>query len=59
MSREGGPFPARPAHGHDALRRIENAMDYGLIPVETEAACPQDALTISRLLGLPEEILKG
>ena len=46
-----------PGIGLDALRRIENTMDYGLIPVETEAACPQDALTICRMLGLPEEIL--
>ena len=46
-----------PLNGADGLRKIENAMDYGLIEVETEAACPQDALTISRLLGLPEEIL--
>ncbi|MBO4873356.1 MAG: hypothetical protein J5496_08075 [Lachnospiraceae bacterium] len=54
---ENQGYGSFPAHGLDALRRIENAMDYGLIPVETEAACPQDALTISRLLGLPEEIL--
>ncbi len=54
---EETPEEAAPENSLDALRRIENAMDYGLIPVETEAACPQDALTICRMLGLPEEIL--
>ena len=51
------PEEAAPENSLDALRRIENAMDYGLIPVETEAACPQDAPTICRMLGLPEKIL--
>lgn len=54
---EETPEEAAPGNSLDALRQIENAMDYGLIPVETEAACPQDALTICRLLGLPQEIL--
>ena len=47
-----------PAGGEDALRNIENAMDYGLIPVGPEAPCPRDALRICRVLGLPEEIMK-
>ena len=41
----------------DRLRAIETAMDYGLIPVERGAECPQDALRICRLLGLEPEIL--
>ena len=45
--------------GTDGLRRIENAMDYGLIPVEPGTACPRDALRICRMLGLNEEILKN
>ena len=43
--------------GQDALRRIENAMDYGLIPVDREAECPRDALKICGLLGMDPEIL--
>ncbi len=50
--------PSAPAQGKDGLRRIENAMDYGLIPVEPGTECPRDAIAICRLLGLPEEILK-
>jgi len=42
----------------DGLRRIENAMDYGLIPVASEAACPRDALRICRILGMKPEILE-
>ncbi|MBQ6294203.1 MAG: hypothetical protein IJK77_10165 [Lachnospiraceae bacterium] len=44
--------------GTDRLRLIEQAMDYGLIEVEPGTKCPRDAIAISRLLGLPEEILK-
>ena len=44
--------------GTDRLRMIEQAMDYGLIEVEPGTKCPRDAIAISRLLGLPEEILK-
>ncbi|MBQ4425298.1 MAG: hypothetical protein II882_06145 [Lachnospiraceae bacterium] len=43
----------------DRLRRIEQAMDYGLIPVENEADCPRDALRICEMLGMEEEILKA
>ena len=43
--------------GTDRLRAIENAMDYGLIPVEREAECPRDALRICRLLGLESAVL--
>ena len=43
--------------GRDGLRRIENAMDYGLIEVRPGTECPRDAVAICRLLGLPEEIL--
>ena len=42
----------------DALRAIENAMDYGLVPVGPGAPCPRDALRICRILGMPEEILE-
>lgn len=49
-----GGFP----QSRDGLRLIENAMDYGLIEVERGRECPRDALTICRLLGLPEEILQ-
>ena len=48
---------AEPARGTDGLRRIENAMDYGLISVEPGTECPRDAIAICRLLGLPEEVL--
>ena len=44
--------------GTDRLRLIEQAMDYGLTLVEPGTKCPRDAIAISRLLGLPEEILK-
>ena len=44
--------------GTDRLRLIAQAMDYGLIEVEPGTKCPRDAIAISRLLGLPEEILK-
>ncbi len=56
---EKEPGTAFSGTGLDALRRIEEAMDYGLIPVEAETACPRDAFTVCRLLGLPEEILSG
>lgn len=41
----------------DGLRRIEDAMDYGLIPVEPGEPCPRDALRICRILGMAPEIL--
>ena len=41
----------------DRLRRIENAMDYGLIPVEPGTECPRDALRICHMLGMDREIL--
>ena len=44
--------------GTDRLRLIEQAMDYGLMEVEPGTKCPRDAIRISRLLGLPEEILQ-
>ena len=44
--------------GTDRLRLIEQAMDYGLMEVEPGTKCPRDAVRISRLLGLPEEILQ-
>lgn len=53
---DGGEVPS-PAGGLDGLRRIENAMDYGLIPVDNGAKCPRDALRICRILGLDKEIL--
>ena len=53
-----GDAPAE-GTGTDGLRRIENAMDYGLIPVEPGTECPRDALRICRILGLEEEILKN
>ena len=43
----------------DGLRRIETAMDYGLIPVEPGTECPRDALRICRILGMKPEILDG
>lgn len=46
------------AQEKDALRQIENAMDYGLIRVAPGTECPQDAVSICRLLGLPEEIIR-
>ena len=53
-------LPEGPASGTetDRLRLIEQAMDYGLNHVEAGTKCPRDAIRISRLLGLPEEILK-
>ncbi|MBR6025167.1 MAG: hypothetical protein IK069_00250, partial [Firmicutes bacterium] len=42
----------------DGLRSIENAMDYGLIEVEPGLACPRDALSICRILGMDESILR-
>ena len=48
----------KPHHGgQDALRRIGNAMDYGLIEVQPGTECPRDAVRICRMLGLPKEIL--
>ena len=46
------------AFSRDGLRLIEQAMDYGLIEVAPGKECPRDAITICRLLGLPEEIIK-
>ncbi|MBO4915311.1 MAG: hypothetical protein J5449_08920, partial [Oscillospiraceae bacterium] len=43
--------------GTDRLRQIETAMDYGLIPVASDAECPRDALRICHMLGMAEEIL--
>ncbi|MBE7007876.1 MAG: hypothetical protein E7422_01805 [Ruminococcaceae bacterium] len=43
--------------GADRLRRIENAMDYGLIEVEPGTECPRDALRICHMLGMDAEIL--
>ncbi|MBE7002662.1 MAG: hypothetical protein E7425_00040 [Ruminococcaceae bacterium] len=43
--------------GTDRLRRIENAMDYGLIPVEPGTECPRDALRICHMLGMEQTIL--
>lgn len=45
--------------GRDGLRRIEDAMDYGLIPVEPGTDCPRDALRICRILGMDGEILNN
>lgn len=53
LTEEGEPSGT----GADRLRAIENAMDYGLIPVESDAACPRDALRICRMLGMDDEIL--
>lgn len=56
-----GEVPTEPAEGgtrpEDALRRIANAMDYGLIEVPPGTECPRDAVTICRMLGMPGEIL--
>ena len=52
------PGAAEPAPGLDGLRAIENAMDYGLVPVERETECPRDALRICRILGMDEKILR-
>jgi len=38
---------------------ISEYMDYTLIEVESESRVPQDAIKISRLMGVPEEILKN
>ncbi len=46
-----------PTDAKSGLRLIEDAMDYGLIPVEREAECPRDALRICRILGMDREIL--
>ena len=43
--------------GADGLRRIEQAMDYGLLSVDPGADCPRDALRICRLLGMDAGIL--
>ncbi len=37
---------------------ISKYMDYTLIEVEGESGVPQDAINISRLMGIPEDILK-
>ncbi len=37
---------------------ISEYMDYTLIEVEGESKVPQDAINISRMMGVPEEILK-
>ena len=37
---------------------ISEYMDYSLIEVEGESKVPQDAINISRLMGIPEEILR-
>ena len=37
---------------------ISSYMDYTLIELEGEAKVPQDAINISRLMGIPEEILE-
>ncbi len=41
----------------DALRRIGDAMDYGLREVRPGTECPHDAIRICRMLGLPQEML--
>ncbi|MBQ6510132.1 MAG: hypothetical protein IJI07_11715 [Flexilinea sp.] len=41
----------------EVLRRIGNAMDYGLIEVPPGTECPRDAVMICRMLDLPDEIL--
>lgn len=41
----------------EALRRIGEAMDYGLIEVRPGTECPHDAVRICRMLGLPQEML--
>lgn len=46
-----------PPDAKHGLRLIEDAMDYGLIPVEREAECPRDALRICRILGMEPELL--
>ncbi|HYE81031.1 MAG TPA: DNA mismatch repair protein MutS [Clostridia bacterium] len=42
-----------------ASDEISDYMDYTLIEVEGESRIPQDAINISRLMGIPEEILKN
>lgn len=42
----------------NSLSDIASHMDYGLIRVEKNAPCPQDALTICRLLQLDAEIIR-
>ena len=56
LRRLEGETPA-PVDAKAGLRLIEDAMDYGLIPVEREAECPRDALRICRILGMDREIL--
>jgi len=41
----------------DRLRRLENAMDYGLVPVEPGTECPRHALRVCHMLGMEREIL--
>lgn len=43
----------------EALRRIGDAMDYGLIEVQPGTECPHDAIRICRMLGLPQEMIKA
>lgn len=42
-----------------ASEEISGYMDYTLIEIEGEARVPQDAINISRLMGIPEEILEN
>ena len=42
----------------EVLRRIGNAMDYGLIEVPAGTECPRDAVRICRMLGLPRKMLE-
>jgi DNA mismatch repair protein MutS2 len=42
--------------GHPEI--ISEYMDYTLIEIEEEAKVPKDAINISRLIGVPEEILE-
>lgn len=54
----GGSEPWKPCTDADeGLRRIEDAMDYGLVEVKPGTECPKDAIAICRMLGLPEELL--
>ena len=47
----------REVDGAATLQSIEDAMDYGLIPVERGTECPRDALRVCRLLGMDPELL--
>ncbi len=51
--------PGKPGRDHALwrLRRISDAMDYGLIEVPPGTECPRDAVRICRMLGLPKEML--